>query len=72
MDASKISNTGEMHRYLLEQMGKVASGEVSTDTSKAMCNLAQQVYNTVAVEVRMMSAVAKLGEDAKVKPIEFD
>jgi hypothetical protein len=68
-----VKDTRELRMFLVEQMTGVASGKVNIDKAKAMSNLAQQVYNTLNVEVRMATALAKAKESgADIKPVEFD
>lgn len=68
-----MKDTRELRMFLVEQMTGVASGKVNIDKAKAMSNLAQQVYNTLNVEVRMATALAKAKESgADIKPVEFD
>lgn len=55
-----LRNTRELRSFLVQQMNGVASGDVTNDTAKAISNLAQQVYNTLNLEVRMALARAKL------------
>lgn len=65
-----IGNTRDLREFLIEQMGKVVSGEQSATDAKAICNYSQQVYNTLNAEIKMAQAKAKLGDNA-VGPVEF-
>lgn len=68
-----MRDTKELRLFLIEQMEGVASGKVNIDKAKALSNLAQQVYNTLNVEVRMATALAKAAEaGADIKPVLFD
>ncbi|MCP5014875.1 MAG: hypothetical protein GY938_06265 [Ketobacter sp.] len=57
---------------MLTQMQGVADGEVETDTAKGVCNIAQQVYNTMNIELKVATARAKYGEDLQVVALGFD
>lgn len=52
-------------------MIEVADGNVDVSVAKGVCNLAQQVYNTVNIEIKMALANEKL-ESTSIKPVEFD
>lgn len=68
-----MQDTRELRMFLVEQMQGVANGKVNIDKAKALSNLAQQVYNTLNVEVRMATAMAKAKESgADIKPVRFD
>lgn len=69
MEAPK--NTADLRRFLLEQMVKVASGEQDDKQAKAVCNYAQQVYNTVNLEMKFATAKRKAG-DAPITAVEFN
>lgn len=65
MSAAKMKapqSTTELRKFLLEQMVDVASGEQDPAQAKAMCNYAQQVYNTVNLELKYAQTKAKVGE----------
>lgn len=63
-------STKELRAFLLEQMVEVASGRQAADSAKAICNYAQQVYNTINMELKVAQAKQRLGE-AKVDPVDF-
>lgn len=68
-----MKDTRELRVFLVEQMKGVAKGSVNTDKAKALSNLAQQIYNTLNVEVRMATAIAKAAvSGANIKPVSFD
>lgn len=64
-------NTRELRTFLLEQMVSVADGNQDASQAKAICNYAQQVYNTVSLEARYSQAKAKAGE-AGIHPVSFE
>lgn len=66
-----IRSTRELRDFLLEQMAGVASGEVDTARVKGITNIAQQVYNTMLIEVKVAKTRAEIGDDA-IKPVAFD
>jgi hypothetical protein len=68
----EIKNTRDLRSYLVSQMEGVANGVVTPERSKAVANLAQQVYNTLAIEIRFAIAADKLKESkVEVKAIDF-
>lgn len=64
------SSTKELRAFLLEQMVSVADGSQEPAQSKAICNYAQQVYNTVSLEIKHSQAKAKIGE-AGIADVSF-
>lgn len=66
----KVESTTELRSFLLEQMVSVSEGAQDPAQAKAICNYAQQVYNTVNLEVRYAQAKAKVGEGG-IKPVSF-
>lgn len=67
-----INNTKDLRSFLIEQMKAVAKGEIDTQATKGICNLAQQVYNTLNIELKAAAATAKLGDERPIKPVEFN
>ena len=65
-----MKSTKDMRNFLLEQMSGVACGTVEVSTAKGVCNLAQQVYNTMNIEIKHAQAQAKLGE-SKITQVDF-
>jgi hypothetical protein len=67
---SVIKDTKTLREFLVQQMGAAANGRVDAERGKTVANFAQQVYNTLNIELRMAIAKAKLG-DTKVEPVNF-
>lgn len=67
-----IENTAELRRFLLDQMVGVSAGSVTHDQARSICNIAQQVHNTLSTEIKMMRAAAETGTDAPLKPVDFN
>jgi hypothetical protein len=67
-----IENTRDLRRFLVGQMEGVATGKVNTERAKAICNLSQQVYNSLNLEVKMAIARSKLKDGQSVEPVGFD
>ena len=67
-----MRNTKELRGFLLDQMTGIVSGELEIDKAKGISNLAQQVYNTLNIEIKLASVKARLGDDVVVLPLEFD
>lgn len=68
---SDVKDSQELRRFLLDRMVSVSEGELEVAQAKAICNLAQQVYNTLNIEVKTAQAKAKMGE-GKIEPVSFD
>lgn len=66
-----MKNTQELRAFLTAQMNGVATGELDCERAKGVSNLAQQIYNTLNVEIKMAMAKAKLG-DQEIEPVRFD
>lgn len=67
----KINDSRELRLFLVEQMEGVASGKVNTERAKSICNISQQIYNSLNLEVKMAIARGKLKEGEDVKPVSF-
>jgi hypothetical protein len=67
-----MKNTTDLRKFLLAQMQGIADGEIENDTAKGVCNTAQQVYNTLNIELKVAAATAKYGDDLQVKALSFD
>lgn len=67
----QFSSTKSLRQFLIQQMQGVADGTVNGDQTKHITNLAQQVYNTLNIEIKTAVALAKLGDGASIKPVEF-
>lgn len=68
---TKIATTKDLRFFLLEQMEGVANGKVNSEKAKSICNLSQQIYNTINMEVKMAVAKSKMGEGRDVQPVDF-
>ena len=66
-----MKDTRELREFLTSQMNGVAKGDVSGETAKSISNIAQQIYNTLNVEIRAATAKAKLGVE-KIGAVRFD
>jgi len=65
-----METTKEMREFLIKQMQGVANGDVDATQGKAVCNFAQQIYNTVNLEIKYAVASEKLG-DRQIESVEF-
>ena len=64
------TNTQEMRTFLVNQMMDVAEGKVTAEKAKSICNISQQIYNTLNVEIKMAIAKSKMdGENDE--PVNF-
>jgi hypothetical protein len=65
-----MKNTRELREFLVGQMIKVANGEVDVEMAKGVSNLAQQIYNTINIEVKFATAMQKL-DGTEIKAVSF-
>lgn len=65
-----MKDTKELRAFLVEQMQGVATGKVNSERAKSVSNLAQQIYNTLNLEVKMAIVKGKLN-GAKVDAVSF-
>jgi len=56
--------------FLLDQIGLVADGSQDSSSAKSICNYAQQVYNTMNLEIKYATAKAKIG-DAQINSVDL-
>lgn len=70
--AEPPQSTRELRAFLLRQMVNVAEGYQGADEAKAVCNYAQQIYNTLNMELRHAVAMTRLGDNNKVLPVSFN
>ena len=66
-----MNNTRELRAFLVEQMQGVAAGKVNSEKAKAISNLAQQIYNTINIEVKIAISKSKLNGQT-VDAVEFN
>lgn len=66
-----MKDTKELRSFLVEQMNGVANGQVDMVSAKSVSNLAQQIYNTLNIEIKMALARGKLDGD-NIKAVAFD
>lgn len=64
-------NSAELRGFLLQQMCLVADGTQDSADAKAICNYAQQIYNTLNMEIRHAASIKNLG-DQPIKPVSFE
>ena len=68
---STIHSTKELRAFLVDQMHGVSNDEVTPEKAKGITNIAQQIYNTLAIEVRIAKANFDMGTTS-VPSVEFD
>jgi hypothetical protein len=66
----EMKSTKDMRNFLLTQMKSVAEGDVEISVAKGVCNLAQQVYNTMNIEIKHALAKQKL-EGGEISKVDF-
>ena len=50
-----IDDTKQMRQFLISKMVAVSEGKIEIGQAKAVSNLAQQIYNTVKLEMQFAS-----------------
>lgn len=58
-----MKDTRELRTFLVGQMNGIVEGTVSPEQSKSISNIAQQIYNTLNIEVKIAIAKQKVGEE---------
>lgn len=58
--------TAELRRFLLSEMLAVADGKRTTEQTKQVCSLAEQVYKTVKLEIEYVHAMKLLESVDKI------
>jgi hypothetical protein len=66
-----IRSTQELREFLFVQMQGLVDGTADIDAAKGICNLAQQVYNSKLIEIKIAKAKSELGDTA-IEAIRFD
>lgn len=66
-----MNSTKELRAFLVGQMDAAARGELDDARTKGVANLAQQIYNTMNIELKKATLIAKYG-DLKIEPVQFD
>lgn len=68
---SKEDASGKnIFKHLCDQMSKLSVNAISVDEAKAQAGLAKQANNLMKYELDRAVAVAKFGEDFKLREIE--
>lgn len=65
-----IQDTRALRAFLTGKLNDVADGKIDKDTTNGISNIAQQIYNTLNIEVKTAVAMSKLGVE-KVEPVKF-
>lgn len=66
-----VGDTQRLRGWLATCMLKVANGEQPVPVANAVCGYAQQIYNTLNIEVKRAKAVKSLGKDS-IKAVSLD
>ena len=66
-----MKSTKELRNFLTSNMEALADGEIELDDAKGICNFAQQIHNTLSIELRGAAAKAKYGKDFKLESVNF-
>lgn len=65
-----IQNTRDLRSFLIETMVGVVNETLTPGQAAAVCNVAQQIYNTLNVELRAASVMDKLGV-TQIDPVDL-
>ena len=68
MKEKEIKTTADMNTLLISQMNAVVRGDTEPKKAKALCSLAQQVYNMANLELRAAQLSRKL-EGREILPV---
>ena len=66
-----IRDTKGLRAFLVEQMNAAATGQVDVQRAKAITNYAQQIYNTLNIELKSAVVRSKIG-DVEIQSVTFD
>ena len=55
----RMENTSDLRKFLLGEMQKLAEKKIEVQDARAMCNYAQQVYNTLKLEIQFATLRSK-------------
>ena len=67
----RITSTRTLRAFLVKSMNDVVAGTLDADRAKGVTNLAQQIYNTLNLELKVATAKAKY-DKLQVDPVDFD
>lgn len=65
-----ITDTRSLRKFLVDKMNAVSKGELDATQTTGIANLAQQIYNTLNIELKTATALQKL-DGKKVEPVKF-
>lgn len=66
-----LNNTSDLRNFLIDQMKATAAGKLGVGEARMVCNFAQQIYNTVKIEITFAMMREKSGNNIKVEPITW-
>ena len=66
-----MKSTKDLRGFLTGQMQSVVDGDFDPSRARGVTNIAQQIYNTLLIEVKVAKARADL-DGAPIDPIIFD
>lgn len=68
---TSINNTKELRSFLTDEMLRAANGDVDSSRAKSVTNYAQQIYNTLNIELKTALVREKIG-DQVIKSVDFN
>jgi hypothetical protein len=66
-----ITDTRSLRHFLVSKMNAVAEGTLDAAQTTGIANMAQQIYNTLNIELKTAVALQKL-EGQEIKPVKFN
>ena len=66
----RMNSTADLRKFLVNQMNGVAEGTINAEKAKGVTNIAQQIYNSLLIEVKIAKARADL-DGAEINPVSF-
>ena len=70
MKKNEKNNAKMIFSHLCDQLEKLANNEIDVDQAKAHASLAKQANNLLKHELDRAVAIAKFGDDLKIREIE--
>lgn len=65
-----MNSTKDLRAFLVEKMTAVANDELELDKAKGISNLAQQIYNSLNIEIKMAIAKSKI-DGKEIEEVHF-
>jgi hypothetical protein len=67
----ELRNSADLRNFLIQQMVDTANGKLEVASARMICNFAQQIYNTVKLEMSFATLKNKGELKSMVEPVEW-